>query len=67
MNLENINERSPAKKATYYMTSFIWYTQNRQIHRQKQISGFLGWEDGQREKGLTNNRYEGSFGGTKIF
>ena len=44
MNLEDIlSERSQPQKTVFYIISFIYNVQKRQIHRdRKQISGFPG-------------------------
>lgn len=49
-NLDNIMlcAKSPTKKVTYCVISFIWCIQNRQIHRDgKQISGSQGMGEGE--------------------
>ena len=45
MNIENIiSERSKIKKGTYCVITFVWNIQNKLMHRDRKISGYVGLE-----------------------
>lgn len=46
MNPESIlSERSQSQNATYHTIPFMWNVKNRQMHRDRKISGARGWEE----------------------